>query len=129
MLKGENRQAILSRVIFGSIWGAFETHHGLGAFARGIESFSAALRESGEEKVRCAVELGRHIRLIGVSQGEPLPPGRWITWQSLTTAALNLRQRALRGEELGDLNSIISTLQQEGRLVYYVSPLRKRNCD
>jgi len=124
LLKGEDRRVTWVNFILGSTFGWLETHHGLGALAQGVDS-SARLQESREGKVQYAVELGRQIRVITVSPGEPLPPGRWVNWESLTRAALELGERGLRGEELGDLNSIISTLQQEGHLLYYASIIRR----
>ena len=43
----------------------------------------------------------------------------WATWQSLRRAALRLKERALMGEELGDIDTIVARLQRERLLVYY----------
>ena len=90
------------------------------ALHTGLSSFNSELQELGH--ANWAVSLGKRISVAPIE--EVTSEGEWITWESLKTAMAELRKRALSGKVMGDLDSVISELKQEGRvLVFVVSPV------
>ena len=98
----------------------FITQDKFAALHTGLSSFNSELQGLGH--ANWAVSLGKRISIAPIE--EVTSEGQWLTWESLKTAMGELRNRALSGETLGDLDSVISKLKQESRvLVFVVSPI------
>jgi len=116
MRNKKNLWLSLGTAMAGAIFEGAITRDKLGALAGGTATFDATLRGLGETK--CAVALGK--RIVVRPESEISSGNTWVTWQSLREAMENLKHRALAGEELGDLDSVISKLKQGGRKLAYL---------
>jgi len=88
---------------------------GLAAVNSGLAGFERALQGFG--RARWVVLLGRRI-VVAASDSIPIQ-GQWLAWESLKLALEELRSRALGGEVLGNLDDVLSRLEQkrERRLI------------
>jgi len=103
----------------GFIFGGLMTKDTSSAFGAGMSSFNSLLQGLGE--TRWAVSLGK---IMVVTPEDVIPSiGAWVTWESLKAALAELRQKALAGQELGDIDSLIAKLSRSRRkLIYLNSP-------
>ena len=88
---------------------------GLAAVNSGLSGFEGALRALG--RARWVVLLGKRI-VVSASDSIPIE-GQWFAWGSLKLALEDLRSKALGGEVLGNLDDVLSRLEQkrERRLI------------
>ena len=95
----------------GFILGGLVTKDTSSALGAGMSSFNSLLQGLGE--TRWAVSLGK--RMVVTPEDAVPPAGVWVTLESLKAALAELRQKALVGQELGDLDSLIAKLRR-GRI-------------
>lgn len=90
------------------------------ALAAGISGFSDFVQELGNS--RWAVSLDRQF--IVVPRDKVFSGRVWVTWESLQAAMEELRQKAIGGEKLGDLDTVIDKLKHGwSKLVYLLIPV------
>ena len=106
----------------GFILGGLVTKDTSSAFGAGMSSFNSLLQGLGE--TRWAVSLGK---MMVVTPEDVIPSvGAWVTLESLKAALAELRQKALAGQELGGLGSLIAKLSRGRRKLVYLSLPRIR---
>jgi len=89
-----------------------DSHSALGA---GVGALDASLQKFG--KSPWAVSLDREMLVVPTDQ---ITAGRvWVTWESFGEAMENLRKKTLAGEQLGDLEAIVSELMQDHKIQRY----------
>ncbi len=82
---------------------------------RTVDAFTQGLGQS-----QWAVSLDRKMLVV---PRDRVATGRsWVTLDSLTEAMERLREKALAGEKIGDLEAIVSELRQDCLRLRYVSP-------
>lgn len=90
------------------------------ALTAGISSLNGFAEGLGDS--RWAVSLDRQF--IVVPRDKVFSGRVWVTWESLQAAMKELKQRAIGGEELGDLDTIIDKLKHGwSKLVYLLIPV------
>lgn len=77
------------------------------ALHAGMSAFDGALQVIGE--ARCFVSLSKKIAVA--PEGSFSLEGIWVTWESLNRAMKELKGKALDGENLGNLDNVISRLK------------------
>ena len=101
----------------GFILGGLVTKDTSSAFGAGMSSFNSLLQGLGE--TRWAVSLGK---MMVVTPEDVIPSvGAWVTLESLKAALAELRQKALVGQELGGLDSLIAKLSRGRRKLIYLN--------
>jgi hypothetical protein len=93
----------------GFILGGLLTKDGWGALNSGLAGLDGALQGFGRAK--WVVLLGKRI-VVAASENNPLE-GKWLAWDSLKLAMDELRNKALGGEALGNLDDVLSRLEQK----------------
>ncbi len=94
-------------LVFGGILGQ-DGHSALGALDASLQKFG---------KSPWAVSLDREMLVVPRDQ---ITAGQvWVTWESFSEAMENLRKKTLAGEQLGDLEAIISELTQDHEIQRY----------
>lgn len=106
----------------GFILGGLMTGDPSAALGAGMSGFDGVLQGLGE--TRWAVSLGK--RIVVTPQGSVPPSGTWVTYESLQVALAELREKALTGQELGDLDSLIAKLNRGRRKLIYLNLPRIR---
>lgn len=92
------------------------------ALEAGISGFDGFLQGLGESK--WVVSLDKQF--IVVPKDEVFAGHTWVTWETLHSAMEELRQRALVGESLGNLDSIIDKLKHNhSGLMYVLGPIAR----
>jgi hypothetical protein len=99
--------SILSRVI---------TDDRIAAMTAGIMGSKAALQGLGETD--WAVCLGKHLAVK--PQDDTTPGDIWVMWGSLQAALNELKERAINGASLGNLDNIISELKKTKKFVFLI---------
>ncbi len=98
----------------GLIFGGIISRDKFAAVGTGLSSFDAAVQGLGE--TTWAVSLGKDLTIL---PGDNTTPGKTrVTWGSLKSALAQLEREALRGIALGNLDNVISRLQERKELVY-----------
>ena len=100
----------------GLVLGAIISRDKFFAVREGLTGFNAGLRELGETS--WVVCLGKDLKIlprgdIAKAYGKTL-----VTWESFKSGLAQLEKEALRGGELGGLDSILSRLKECKELVY-----------
>lgn len=106
----------------GFILGGLITKDKFAALHAGLSSFDGALQGFGDTK--WVVSLGKKV-VVAPSESTT-SEGEWIAWESVKLAMGELKNRALGGEVLGDLDDVISRLKRGRRgLVFVRLPVAK----
>lgn len=111
------RQGGLLAVVCGFVVEGLITKDPRAALGAGMSSFNSLLEGLGQS--RWVVSLGK--RIVVAPQGGVPPSGMWVTWESLQVALVELWQKALAGQQLGDLDSLIARLRRGRRKLVYLS--------
>lgn len=90
------------------------------ALTAGISGFNDFVQGLGNS--RWAVSLDRQF--VVVPRDKVFSGRVWVTWESLQAAMEGLTQKALGGEDLGDLDTVIDKLKHGlSKLVYLLIPV------
>ena len=102
------------------ILGGLITRDKFTALHTGLSAFDGALQALGE--ARWFVSLSKKIAVA--PENSLSPEGIWVTWESLNRAMKGLKDKAVVGEKLGNLDNVIFKLKRE-KLVYFGLPVAK----
>jgi hypothetical protein len=104
--------------VAGLIFGGVLTKNKYSAASTGLRTVDAFTQELGQS--RWAVSLDSKMLVVPTDE---VTAGRsWITLDSLSGAMETLKEKALAGEKIGDLEAIVSELRQDRLRLRYVSP-------
>jgi len=120
MRDGKRLGASLGAAAAGLIFGGIITRDKFAALHTGISAFDGALQGLGQ--TRWFVSLSKKIAVA--PENSLSPEGIWVTWESLNKAMKGLKDKAVVGEKLGNLDNVIFKLKRE-KLVYLGLPVAK----
>jgi len=120
MRDGKRLGASLGAAAAGLIFGGIITRDKFAALHTGISAFDGALQGLGQ--TRWFVSLSKKIAVA--PENSLSPEGIWVTWESLNRAMKGLKDKAVVGEKLGNLDNVIFKLKRE-KLVYLGLPVAK----
>jgi hypothetical protein len=107
------------------IIGGLLTQDKWAALNSGLSGLDGALQGFG--RARWVVSLGKRI-VVTASEGTPLE-GKWLAWESLKLALEELRNKALFGEALGNLDDVLYRLEHksERRFIPVNMPIQPKS--
>jgi len=120
MRDGKRLGASLGAAAAGLIFGGIITRDKFAALHTGMSAFDGALQGLGQ--TRWFVSLSKKIAVA--PENSLSPEGIWVTWESLNRAMKGLKDKAVVGEKLGNLDNVIFKLKRE-KLVYLGLPVAK----
>ncbi len=110
VVDGENRLKILGGTLLSTAIGGLLLPGKHDFLISGAHGMIDSLESVGKGRIQWVVEFGERIRVIPLDKKYSLRSGKWMSWEILERRLQALRQRALEGEKLGDIDILISKL-------------------
>ncbi len=104
--------------VAGLIFGGVLTKNKYSAASTGLRSVDTFTQGLGQS--RWAVSLDS--KMLVVPRDEVTAGRSWVTLDSLSGAMERLREKALAGEKIGDLQAIVSALEQDHQTLRHLLP-------
>ena len=106
---GEKMRNSLLVAAGGLIFGGLVTRHKPTALNMGLSGFDVVAQGFGKKRWYFSFD-----KRIVLASGDSAPSqGRWVAWESLRRTLARLKQEAQRGEDLGNLDTVIAKLEHE----------------